>query len=145
MNFTFMARLTARNGKGSLWVSIIIGKINLSVLLLYETPSLAFMIDISKTRRSVREKKVVSYMISRVKMLSFKVEIKRLGVLPLFTDFPLDIFFQKIYRVRCSTLGARKNLITHLTLLCHFADEKTKAGESEMTSPRSLGAGLSAL
>lgn len=57
MNFTFMARLTARNSRPSLWVSIGISKINLTLLLPHETPSPVVKVDISKTRRSVGKKK----------------------------------------------------------------------------------------
>lgn len=57
MNFIFMAGLTSGNYKPSLWVSISAGKINLSVLLPHETRSPMVETDISKTGRSVEEKK----------------------------------------------------------------------------------------
>lgn len=52
-----MARLTARNCKPSLWVSISFGKINLIMLLPHKTPSPAVKIDISRTSRLVGERK----------------------------------------------------------------------------------------
>ena len=57
MNFTFMAGLTSGHYKASLWVSISVGKINLSVLLPHETHSPMVETDIGKTGRSVGEKK----------------------------------------------------------------------------------------
>lgn len=75
----------------------------------------------------------------------FKVEIKRLvWILHLFADFPLAISSGNIQSLMFN-VWSRKNIINHLSLLCHFDDEATRARKGEVTSPRSCGAGLLAL
>lgn len=143
MNFTFMAGLTAGNCKPSLWARISVGKINFSVLLPHETHSPVVEIDLwGKRSGNSGGGQLCDFSSQNV---PFKVEIKRLvWILHLFTDYPLAISSGNIQSLMFN-VWSRKNIINHLSLLCHFDDEATRAGKGEVTSPRSRGAGLLAL